>query len=187
MTMRKFQRAALWQAVNRCERWRIESWTCCKKFLQATDSCENLNSAQRAVSSSKWKTWIPAVVLRKKLNTVKYNFKANTFPFSGSERVSLLRQNFPLYLLFWNLCRKVSDLPFVFLCCILSVSVIVPPPCDRAMCRFLFDRSGLSSGARVNPFEQKHASEREESGTSYQHSSANPTVATTGVFASPLK
>ena len=81
MTMRKFQRAALWQAVNRCERWRIESWTCCKKFLQATDSCENLNSAQRAVSSSKWKTWIPAVVLRKKLNTVKYNFKANTSVF----------------------------------------------------------------------------------------------------------
>jgi len=50
----------------------------------------------------------------------------------------------------------------------LSASVVVQLPCERGICRYLFDRGKHSAVSCVSSFVQKHASERKETATSHQ-------------------
>jgi len=69
----------------------------------------------------------------------------------------------------------------------LSVSVGVQLPCERGICRYLFDRGKHSAVSCVISFVQKHASERSENATSHQPDNVRTTVVPVTACASSEK
>ena len=145
-----------------------------------------------ATKSSRFHALIVRICCFKKLNALKDIFKAKTFQFLRSKPEAVLRHNWPLHLLFFNHYRVFSKQRFIFqscgLCFIkLSVFVFVKTPCDRGICRLMFDRGKLPAFSRLNSFEQQHPSERKEAAILHQHSFGNATLAPTSACASSLK
>ena len=69
----------------------------------------------------------------------------------------------------------------------LSASVGVQLPCERGICRYLFDRGKHSPVSCVISFVQKHASERRETATSHQPNIVRTTVVPVTACASSEK
>ena len=69
----------------------------------------------------------------------------------------------------------------------LSASVVEQLPCERGVCRYLFDRGKHSAVRCVSSFVQKHTSERKETATSHQPGIGRTTVVPATACASSEK